>query len=55
LITYFPVTKSGYSGTQFPLEAQLIHFKEEYGTLEDALNTDDGIAILVSLFQEPML
>jgi len=39
------------SGTQFPLEAQLVHFKSDYGSIEEALNEPDGIAILVALFQ----
>jgi carbonic anhydrase len=39
------------SGTQFPLEAQLIHFNEIYGSMENATDAPDGIAVLVTLFQ----
>ena len=44
-------TKPFCSGTQFPLEAQLIHFKEAHGSMERALDEPDGVAILVALFQ----
>ena len=40
-----------FSGTQFPLEAQPIHFKSDYGTMDEALTQDDGVAVLVALFQ----
>ena len=42
---------SHFEGTQFPLEVQLIHFKEDYGSMDEALEEKDGIAILVALFQ----
>ena len=39
------------SGTFFPLEVQLIHYKESMGSFENALYDPDGLAILSSLFQ----
>jgi carbonic anhydrase len=39
------------SGTSFPLEVQLIHYKEEFGSIQQAREEPDGLAILSILFQ----
>ena len=39
------------SGTTFPLEVQLIHFKEDYGDIQSAMKQPEGIAILAIFFQ----
>ena len=39
------------SGTFFPLEVQLIHYKESMGSFKNALNDAEGLAILSSFFQ----
>ena len=39
------------SGTHFPLEVQLVHYKESLGSFEYALNDPEGLAILSVFFQ----
>ena len=38
-------------GLFFPLEVQLIHYKESLGSFENALNDPDGLAVLSVFFQ----
>ena len=39
------------SKTHFPMDVQLIHYKEEFGSYENAKNQPEGIAILSVFFQ----
>ncbi|KAI1287307.1 Carbonic anhydrase 2 [Halotydeus destructor] len=38
-------------GQKFPLEMHLVHFNEKYGTLRDAADKPDGLAVLAVFFQ----
>jgi hypothetical protein len=38
-------------GTRFPMEIELMHYKSDYGNIQEALNYADGLAGLSTLYQ----
>ncbi|KAK3587340.1 hypothetical protein CHS0354_036504 [Potamilus streckersoni] len=40
-----------FDGTAFPMELHIVHFKEEYGSIAEALNHPDGLAVLGFMFK----
>ena len=39
-------------GHQYAVEMQCVHFKEEYGSLANAMNQPDGLVIVAAFFEE---
>ncbi|KAL3858194.1 hypothetical protein ACJMK2_012798 [Sinanodonta woodiana] len=40
-----------FDGSAFPMELHIVHFKEEYGSVTEALNHPDGLAVLGFMFK----
>ncbi|PSN55760.1 hypothetical protein C0J52_04811 [Blattella germanica] len=40
------------SNVSFPMELHLVHYKKEYGSQDEALKYEDGLAVVSFLFQE---
>nr|AYN64225.1 carbonic anhydrase [Sinohyriopsis cumingii] len=40
-----------FDGTAFPMEMHVVHYKKEYGSINEALNKSDGLAVLGFMFK----
>ncbi|KAK3606492.1 hypothetical protein CHS0354_041443 [Potamilus streckersoni] len=40
-----------FDGTAFPMEMHIVHYKTEYGSINEALNKSDGLAVLGFMFK----
>lgn len=39
------------AGTQYPMEAHVLHYKQEYGSFEKAMKNTDGLVIVAYLYE----
>ncbi|XP_060704276.1 carbonic anhydrase 4a [Hemiscyllium ocellatum] len=47
-----PGSEHTIDGEQYPMEMHIVHYNEKYGSLENALNRPDGVAVLGFLFEK---